>query len=430
MNNIHPDLLPLAVLIESLDPLPGNPRRGDVEAVARSYEMFGQRKPVVAQRQGDHGVVIAGNHQLAAARKLGWDRLAVIFVDDDDPTAHAFALADNHTSDLGGYDDELLAQMIQEVSDYDAKLLAATSYSDDDLARLLADLTTEFTPRTDPDAVPEPPNVPVTKRDDVWLCGEHRVMCADATKRSDVEKLLGGCAPDALLTDPPYGVSHGSGITPAKAIRGDIGQAVIPISFALAVEALSPDARLYVFGGSEQSPMYHGLWDHHLHAHPRVIVWVKESFVLRQVAYHSQFELVYWGWKGKGGGTKFWYGDRKTSDVWQVSRDRAADRVHSTQKPVDLLRIPLTSSVAPGGTCLDLFGGSGSTLIAAQQTDRVAYLMELDPSYVDVICRRFQDFTGEKPVLEATGEPHDFVSQLLGDGAGPSSALQFSGPTA
>lgn len=130
----------------------------------------------------------------------------------------------------------------------------------------------------------------------------HRVLCGDSTKREEMGTLVNGERPDMLLTDPPYGVSHGSGVTEAKAIRGDLGQAVVPVGFAVSLELLSDDARLYVFGGSGQFAMYLTLWDHYLHSLPRVIVWVKEAFVLRQLGYHSQFELIYWGWKGSGGG--------------------------------------------------------------------------------------------------------------------------------
>jgi ParB-like chromosome segregation protein Spo0J len=136
-DDIHPDLAPLAVSIDLLDPLPGNPRRGDVGAVARSYETFGQRKPVVARRDGARGTVLAGNHQLAAARSLGWDRIAVVWVDDDDVAAAAFALADNHVGDLGGYDDRLLTEMLATVGD-DGSLMAATSFTADDVAALSA----------------------------------------------------------------------------------------------------------------------------------------------------------------------------------------------------------------------------------------------------------------------------------------------------
>ena len=359
----------------------------------RSYTRFGQRKPVTAQRDG---TVTAGNHQLEAARRLGWTELAVVWTDDDESTSRAWSIADNRTGDLGVNDPTDLLAMIEGVKAAgDADLLAAISYSDEAIKELVRQVARERPrPTVDPDDVPDPPAVPVTKPGDLWLLGEHRLLCGDATQRDDMGRLLDGCRPDALITDPPYGVSHGAGITDAKAIRGDIGQAVIPVSFAVAVEVLSDDARLYLFGGSEQTSMYNGLWDHHLHQQPRVIVWVKETFVMRQIAYHSQFEVVYWGWKGKGGGPKFWFGDRKTSDVWQVSRDPNAERVHPTQKPVAVLSIPIRCSVPLGGSVLDPFGGSGTTLIAAEDLERRAYIMEIDPAYCDVICQRYQAFTG------------------------------------
>jgi ParB-like chromosome segregation protein Spo0J len=155
-------LEPLAFPVDRLTPLPENPRRGDVEAVARSYATFGQRKPIVARREGDGGIVIAGNHQLAAARELGWEKIAVVWVDDDDITAKAFALADNRTADLGTYDDSDLLAMLQAVHDADAELFASTAYDDDSLAELIGSLQTFENAGRDTEPG-EPPVEPVTK---------------------------------------------------------------------------------------------------------------------------------------------------------------------------------------------------------------------------------------------------------------------------
>jgi DNA modification methylase len=184
------------------------------------------------------------------------------------------------------------------------------------------------------------------------------------------------------------------------------------VAFAVALEYLDVDARLYLFGGSGNLSMYSGLFDAHLRQQVHIMVWVKESFVLRPNGYHSQFELVYFGWKGRGGDLVNWYGDRKMSDVWQVSRDSGLYRVHPTQKPVAVCSIPIRNSCEPGGLVYEPFGGSGSTLIAAHGLGRRARVLELDPHYVDVICRRFQEHTGEKPVLERTGEPVDFTEVM------------------
>ena len=327
----------------------------------------------------------------------------------NDDEAEAYLITANRTPEAGGWHDDILASMLERITTTPLGL-DGIGYTDDDLAELLVHVNAydrQAPSEVDPDDVPEPPAEPVTKLGDTWLLGPHRILCADATKRDSYSLLLDGERPEMLLTDPPYGVSHGSGVTDAKAIRGDIGQAVIPVAFACALETLSDNARLYVFGGSGNFAMYMGLWDHHLHDLPRVIVWVKESFVMRQIAYHSQYELVYWGWKGSGGSRDCWWGERTDSDVWQIHRDR--DGLHPTQKPVALLQIPIRNSCPPDGLVLEPFSGSGATIIAAHLEGRRCFAMEVDPGYVDVACKRFERLTDQKPVLEATGEPVSFL---------------------
>ena len=201
-----------------------------------------------------------------------------------------------------------------------------------------------------------------------------------------------------MVTDPPYGVAYHANKKGEKAasIAGDLTQAAIPLGFAVAVEAaLDDNARVYLFGGTANWPMYSSLFDHHLRMQPRPMIWVKEGFVLHPTHYHSQYETVFFGWKGKGGGRDHWYGDRTQSDVRNVSRE--PDRVHPTQKPVEVCAIPIRYSAPPGGLVYEPFGGSGSTLIAAHMLERRARVMELDPQFCDVILRRFERFTGIKP---------------------------------
>jgi site-specific DNA-methyltransferase (adenine-specific) len=398
-------LLPLARPIGEFRLLDGNPRRGDVASVKRSLQRFGQRKPIVVRADG---TVEAGNTTLKAALELGWAEIAVVPFADDEATAKAFALADNRTSELGAFDLAALTAMAVDVHAVDPGLLEAASFTEADLNALLAGQ--QVPPKlNDPDDVPEPPGEPVTVSGDVWLLGPHRLLCGDSTKREDVGELLGHDRPEVMVTDPPYGVMFG-GDKGKNAISGDLSQAVIPVSFAVAVEYLDPDARIYLFGSSANWLMYASLFDHHLRMQVRPIVWAKESFVMRPNNYHSQFEMVYFGWKGKGGDPSRWFGDRKQSDLWMVSRREGQDKVHPTQKPVEACCIPIRNSCSPGGLVFEPFGGSGSVLIAAHLTSRVARVMELDPRYCDVICRRFQEHTGCKPVLEATGVPHDFTA--------------------
>jgi len=200
--HIAEDLRPLAQPIDLLKLLPGNPRRGDVEAVMRSYDRFGQRKPIVARRDG---TVIAGNHQLQAAQRLGWSHIAVVWTDDDDLTAKAFALADNRTADLGAYDDADLRALIESVA-IDPELLAAASYSLDDPSELLTEVDSQA---IDPEVIPQ--TVPAkTVAGDVWLLGPHRLMCGDSTSPSDLARLMGDSVAVLLHADPPYGMGKES----------------------------------------------------------------------------------------------------------------------------------------------------------------------------------------------------------------------------
>lgn len=398
---IQNDLRGLAYPIDDLNLLPGNPRRGNVEAVARSLEAFGQRKPVVARRSDR--VVIAGNHTLQAARSLGWVEVAVVWVDDDETMSKAFALADNRTAELGDYDQQALADLIQDVGSVDPELLVASGWSDEAVAELVAALEPEVLPVVgDVDEVP----VEVVAKSvpgDVWLLGLHRVMCGDSTSPTDLERLMSGVIPEMVFADPPYGISHsGKGISSlaknGKVIKGNnFGEIMGDGDVQVAVNAFTtcslqyPNASMIWWGANyypSALPNGHG-W----------IVWDKE----RVGDVFSGAELAF-----VNGGVRvdvfrhMWHGIAKASEVGEK-------RVHPTQKPVALAKWCFDAHGNPK-TILDPFGGSGSTLIAAHQSNRVAYLMELDPKYVDVICARFQKVTGIKPVAEATGREHDFLN--------------------
>lgn len=419
---IAADLETLAVPVGKLSLLPGNPRRGDVDAVARSLDTFGQRKPIVAKRDG---TVIAGNHTLQAAQQLGWDEIAVVWVDDDETTAKAFALADNRTAELGGYDEQALADLISEVRDVDAELLAAAGWADDAVAALLASLEPEILPaqiQGDPDDVPE--TAPSkTVPGDVWLLGPHRLLCGDSTVPTDVDKVMAGGKADMVWTDPPYGVSYGaknamlnragrgSGTRIESDIAGDDMSAegladLLRASLGNACSVSEPGASWWVAAPCLAQPLLAfaevlcelGVWRH-------TLVWVKDGFVLGRSDYHGRHEQLLYGWAPGGPHTP--PPDRSQDSVWEFPRPRAND-LHPTMKPVELIARAVRNHTKLGGVVLDPFGGSGSTLIAAHQEGRVARLVELDPKYCDVICKRWQKATGILPIAEATGNAHDF----------------------
>ena len=413
---ISTDLAPLAADVDSLHQLPGNPRKGDVAAVARSLETFGQRKPIVARRDG---TIIAGNHTWAAARELGWDQIAVVWVDDDDSTAQAFALADNRTAELGSYDEGLLAALVAEVHGVDPDLLDATGWSGTDLQRLL-DQAVEMVPLVnDPDDVPDVPSDPRSVLGDVWRLGPHRVTCGDSTDPDAVERVLDGRLADCMWTDPPYGVNYVGKTADALTIQND-GAADLPVLLhgflAAATGALNPGSPAYVAhpAGPLQLQFGQAIIDAGWSLRQQ-LVWVKDTFALGRSDYHYSHEPIWLaytpggeGRRGRGGDS--WFGDNAQRTTLEYPKPKRSE-LHPTMKPVALVEHMIRNSTPPQGVVYEPFGGSGSTLLAAHSCGRVARVIELDPRYVDVICRRWQQATRTFPVLEATGDPVDFEAQ-------------------
>lgn len=418
---IAADLAALASPVDQLALLPGNPRRGDVDAVARSLEAFGQRKPIVARRDG---TVIAGNHTLQAAQQLGWPEIAVVWVDDDDVTARAFALADNRTAELGSYDDEALLALIADVRDADAEMLAATGWSDAAIQELVETVAAATLPPTidDPDNIPA--SAPgITVPGDVWLLGPHRIMCGDSTSPSDIERLMAGREAQSMVTDPPYGVDYGDTVEFRRSlglpqrpadnshVKNDgLGDAMtlwgacFPLWMAL---LRRKGSAFYCWGpgGPPQIDLGVALRDAGGQIHGSVI-WVKSSFSFSRADHKYQHEPCWYGWRS--GGTHDWCGPNNETSVWEYAKPSSSPD-HPTQKPVELIRRCVRNITAPGGLCVDPFLGSGTTLIAAHLEGRVCFGMEMEPKYVDVVCRRWQEATGILPIAESTGNEHSFV---------------------
>ena len=397
---IQKDLLQLACPINQLSLLPGNPRRGDVDAVKASLERFGQRKPIVV-RKSDH-VVIAGNHTLQAAQALGWDEIAVVWVDDDDAMSKAFALADNRTAELGDYDEEALAALIGEVGALDPELLESTGWDSKSVSDLLDSMQKDLP--VDVDEVPE--QVPaISKLGDVWLLGEHRVMCGDSLVVTNLDLLMNSKKAGCVLTDPPYGIDLNTDYSQSESNKGKKYKKVLnddkPFDASLIYNYFNDVNEQYWWGADYYrrtiiDSELAGSW----------LVWDKRVDEHLDSVIGSAFELC-------------WSRTRHQRKIlryqWTnyTSHENAGHkRAHPTEKPVAML-IQIINDYAPDRCVIvDLFGGSGSTLIAAQETNRIAYLMELDPHYVDVICARYQKHTGVLPVLESDGLAHDFSADV------------------
>lgn len=393
------------ISIHNLKPYARNPKQHDsdqVRQIAASIKAFGFNVPVLADKDGE---VIAGHGRLLAAQQLGLDTVPVIHIEHlDDDQKRAFMLADNRLNELGGgWNKELLSLELSDLvdADFDIEL---TGFSEDDLFDNQLTITDEDCERAD--EAPVLTETPITRLGDTWLLGNHKLICADATKKDAVMSFIQNDDVEMMFTDPPYGVDYES--SKNDVIMGDLTQSTIPVSFAVATETvLNKNARVYFCGAAKNIPMYYSLFNHYLHSMPSLIIWVKENILLRRNNYHSQYELIFFGWKGLGGGIDYWQGGRTAdncSDVFQIKRDLSRDYLHPTQKPVELSLRCITNSSKPGDLVYDPFGGSGSTLMACEQSGRHCRMIELDPRFCDVIIKRWQTYTEQQATLLETGQ--------------------------
>jgi DNA modification methylase len=411
------------VSIELLIPYANNARThsdAQVAQIAASIREFGFTNPVLTS---DDNTIIAGHGRVMAARKLGLTKVPVIRLSHLSETQRkAYILADNKLALNAGWDDNLLSIELADLKDlgFDTDL---TGFSADEIAALMPVEVTEGL--TDEDEVPEAPIDPVTKLGDVWLLGKHRVMCGDSTSVDAVNTLIQETLVDLVVTDPPYGVSYadknkslnesGKGDriqTPIKNdhLQGSELKDFFLSAFSTLFLAMKPGAPFYVFApqGGEQMMMMMMMQESGLPVRHELI-WVKNNHVLGRADYHYKHEPVLYGWKGGAGHP--WYGDRNKFSIWHINKPTQS-KLHPTMKPVELVEIPIQNSSKGHDVVLDLFGGSGTTLIACEKTNRIARLMELDPKYCDVIVKRWQDFTGKQATLEATGETFSQLSDI------------------
>jgi DNA modification methylase len=392
MPNIIPALQALAVPIASLHPDPANARKHNdknLDAIKASLAKFGQRKPVVVQREGM--IVRAGNGTLAAAKALGWTEVAAVVLDDDNATASQFAIADNRTAELAEWDNETLATLLDGMDEQDRELLG---FDADDMKQLIGELTPEIVE----DEVPEPPAEPITKPGDLWLLGEHRVLCGDSMDRDAIARLYGGDSVDFILTDPPY---CSGGFQESKRTIGST-QATIGTAIArdnLTTEGLSNlieasigrlpcDGACYVFCDWRQIFAIRKAVEPLGYQYRALLIWDKGNTGMGGPWRHA-YEMCYFGTKRKEPPTG------KSGDI--IRCNRSGNEHHTTEKPVQLISAIIDNTV--GKSIADPFLGSGTTLIAAEQLGRKCYGMEISPAYCDVIVKRWETLTGKKAVL-------------------------------
>ena len=435
--------------IASIKPYERNPRKNDaaVDAVAKSISEFGFRQPIVVD---DKAVIVVGHTRWKAARKLGLAKVPVHVAKDlTADQAKAYRIADNKLNEIAEWETELLTAELSELKLADVDL-AMLGFTEDDLARLLA--TEVRDGLCDPDEIPAPPEEATTKRGDLWLLGDHRLLCGDAGSCEDLDRLLDGQQVHLVNTDPPYNVRveprsnnaiaaglssfapatkkhkaldksgrHHSGMdlarNPTKAkpthrrmrakdrplendfVSDEQFGRLLDAWFGSIARVLQPGRAFYIWGGYSNIANYppslaaSGLY------FSQTVIWHKQHPVLTRKDFMGDHEWAFYGWR-EGAAHRF-YGPNNVPDVWSIKKISPNAMVHLTEKPVELAVRAMSFSTRAGENVLDLFGGSGSTVIAAEQTQRKSMVMELDPLYCDVIVQRWEKFTGKKADREA-----------------------------
>lgn len=375
-----------------------------VAQIAASIAEFGFTNPILA---GSDGVIVAGHGRLAAAQKLGLEIVPVVVLDHLTPTQRrALVIADNRIAENAGWDLDVL-RIELEALQLDGFDLDITGFDADALAELIAGDEPDNEGQTDEDAVPEVTETPFSRPGDVWIMGQHRLLCGDATVAESYDRLMQGGAADMVFTDPPYNVNYANSAKDKmrgkdRAILNDnLGEGFY--DFLLA--ALTPTVAhcrgaVYVAMSSSELDTLQSAFRAAGGHWPTFIIWAKNTFTLGRADYQRQYEPILYGWPE--GAQRHWCGDRDQGDVWSIKKPQKND-LHPTMKPVELVERAIRNSSRPGNMVLDPFGGSGTTLIAAEKSGRIARLIELDPKYVDVIVRRWKEFTGKQATSALDG---------------------------
>jgi len=382
-----------------------------VAQIAASIAEFGFTNPILT---GADGVIVAGHGRLAAAQKLAMELVPVVVLEHLSPTQRrALVIADNRIAENAGWDETMLRVEMEalQLDDFDMSL---TGFDADALAELMAGGSGDDSGNTDDDTVPEVQETPISRTGDVWLLGPHRLLCGDSTLAESYAQLLQGEEVDMVFTDPPYNVNYAN--TAKDKMRGK-NRAILNDNlgdgfYDFLLAALTPTVSncrgaIYVAMSSSELDVLQSAFREAGGKWSTFVIWAKNTFTMGRSDYQRQYEPILYGWPE--GGKHHWCGDRDQSDVWQIKKPHKND-LHPTMKPVELVERAIRNSSRPGNSVMDPFGGSGTTLIAAEKTGRVGRMIELDPKYVDVIVRRWQDWTGKQATRESDGVAFDAQS--------------------
>ena len=389
--------------LEMLIPYARNARQhsdAQVAQIAASIREFGWAAPIIVDAQSN---VIAGHGRLLAARKLGLAEVPVVSLDHlSDTQRRALILADNKIAENATWDEALLGVELAALSEAGFEL-GLTGFSQDEWERLIEGDLSDEKGLTDEDAVPEVSEHAVTKPGDIWILGDHKLLCGDATKADDFKALLGDELVDMTFTDPPYNVNYAN--TAKDKMRGknrpimndNLGEGFGSFLFDACDNILArTKGAVYIAMSSSELDTLQGAFRAAGGKWSTFIIWAKNTFTLGRADYQRQYEPILYGWRD--GTDHYWCGARDQGDVWHINKPQKND-LHPTMKPVELVERAVRNSSKTRDLVLDPFGGSGSTLIACEKSGRRARLIELDPKYVDVIVKRWEAFSGGKAVL-------------------------------
>jgi len=382
-----------------------------VDQVAASITEFGFTNPILVD---DFNVIIAGHGRLMAAKKLGMDKVPTITLGNlTEAQRKAYVIADNKLALNAGWDDQALQAELERLKELDFDL-ELTGFDADELAKLLEPEQVEGL--TDEDDVPDVPENPVSREGDIWVCGNHKIICGDSTNPQHIENLLGSVKPHLMVTDPPYGVEYDADWR-NKAKRAD-GSVIGGSALGVVENDDKADWReaWALFEGDVAYVWHSGLFagtvadsltacDFTLRSQ---IIWAKSNFAIGRGDYHWHHEPCWYAVRKSKKG--HYSGDRKQTTLWRIDKPMKSETGHSTQKPVECMRKPIENNSSVGQAVYEPFSGSGTTMIACEQTGRHCYAVELNPAYVDIAVKRWQDFAGKKAVLESTGQTFDEVS--------------------
>lgn len=376
--------------IKSIRPYEKNPRRNDdaVDAVAASIREFGWQQPIVVDKDG---VIIAGHTRYKAAKKLKCDTVPVVVADDlTEDQVKAYRLADNKTGELAEWDTALLGEELAELADFDMSQFGFDTI-----------LQEEAREAEEDDYEVNPPEEPKAKLGDIYQLGRHRLMCGDSTDAESVYQLCQDGQVDMLLTDPPYGVDYTGKTKDALKIQNDATsdetlRDMLADAFSAANNIMKPGAVFYIWHADSKALVFRIACQMAGWEVRQVLIWVKNTMVMGRQDYQWKHEPCLYGWKDGAG--HLWASDRKQTTILNFDRP-TKNKEHPTMKPVKLFDYQIQNNTKGGDIVLDLFGGSGTTIVACEQNGRCARVMELDPRYVDVIIDRWEKLTGEKAVL-------------------------------